>query len=109
MWMKTPNKKQSGPAWLDSLETTSIGTSPRPTTSWAGNGVASTNSRRSPTPGSPPERRADSPRKQWLIKTSFNEGDLVAGARITQWNVVRLRRIANHFSLSRNETEILGR
>jgi hypothetical protein len=39
---------------------------------------------------------------------SFADGDLVAGARITQWNVVRLRFAGKTFILARND-DMLGR
>jgi hypothetical protein len=42
------------------------------------------------------------------MQKSFAEGDLVAGARITQWNVVRLIRIKHGYRLSRNHLEELG-
>src|SRR5262252_7581341 len=106
--MKTPSKKQSGPAWLANLETTSTGTSPKHTTSWAGSGAETTRSRPSPTSESAPVHQVDSHRRQWLTRTSFKDGDLVAGARISQWNVVRLRKLAKYFQLTRNDAE-LGR
>ncbi len=46
--------------------------------------------------------------RQWPIYTSFAEGDIVAGARLTQWNVVRLIRVKHGYHLSRNHTESLG-
>src|SRR5262245_58178557 len=106
MLMRTPSKKQSGPAWLDNLEITSAATSPKHTTSRAGSAAESTSSRPTATTDSLREPQAAFPRKQWLTITSFNDGDLIAGAHISQWNVVRLRRIGKMYALSRNNSEL---
>jgi hypothetical protein len=37
------------------------------------------------------------------------DGELIAGCRLTQWNIVRLRRVAKHYCLSRNDDDVLGR
>lgn len=42
------------------------------------------------------------------MQTSFAEGDLIAGARITQWNVVRLVRVKHGYRLTRNNLDSLG-
>src|SRR5262245_33350914 len=107
--MKTPSKKQYGPAWLANLETTSTDISPRPTTSREGSAVESTRSKPSRTIVSPPELAAGFNRKQWLTQTSFADGELIAGCHVSQWNTVRLRRTGNKFMLTRNGDELLGK
>jgi hypothetical protein len=42
------------------------------------------------------------------MQTSFEVGEIVAAARISQWNVVRLIRTQNGYRLSRNNLENLG-
>src|SRR5215471_6401310 len=109
MWTMIQNKKQSDPAWLANLETTSLGTSPKPTTSKDESAPEHTSSRLSQITDSwlaPPRAF---PRKPWLTQTSFSDGDMVAAARVSTFNVVRLRKTGRLFSLSRNETEHLGR
>jgi hypothetical protein len=38
----------------------------------------------------------------------FADGELIAGCRVSQWNVVRLRRVGKQYVVTRNETEHLG-
>jgi hypothetical protein len=39
---------------------------------------------------------------------SFADGELIAGCRVSQWNVVRLRRIGKQYVVTRNGTDLLG-
>jgi hypothetical protein len=40
------------------------------------------------------------------MQMSFVDGDLIAGARITQWNVIRLHQRGKRYVLTRNNETI---